>query len=219
MQTQISGRPAFNYLEVDLEPGQTITTLPQYIAILEADLSVKPMLNGGLGRVLLKRLFSNEQLFLHQISNRTESDRKLTLAPTMPGEIRSIRLDQEAFNLQPGTLLGCTSGITLGLRWAGLTSFASREGLLKLQVRGTGIVWYTGLGNLIEQSVHGETVVDTNHLVAHDPSVEVRLQLTGGLFSGLLAGEGLITRVRGEGKVVLQTRSFSSMSSWLKPNR
>lgn len=217
MQTKISGRPAFNYLEVDLEPGETIVTLPQFISDLEADLELKPVLNGGFGRALLKKLFSGERLFLHRIKNRTESDRRITLAQTLPGEIRSIKLEQEAFNLQPGTFLACSSGIKLGLRWAGLTSFATREGLLKLQVRGTGTVWYTGLGNLIEQSVFGETVVDTKHLVAYEPSVEVQLQLSGGLFSGLLAGEGLVTRVSGQGKVVLQTRSLSSMTSWLKP--
>lgn len=219
MQAKISGRSAFNYLEIDLEPGHSITTLPQCLSDLEADLDLKPVLNGGAARALLKKLFGKEQLFLHRVSNNTESDRKLTLAPTMPGEIRSIRLEQEALNLQPGALLGCTSGITLGVRWAGLTSFATREGLLKLQVHGTGTVWYGGFGNLIEQSVFGETVVDTNHLVAYDPTVEVQLQLAGGLFSGLLAGEGLVTQVRGEGKVILQTRSLPSMTSWLKPNR
>lgn len=219
MQTKISGRPAFNYLEVDLEPGQCITTIAQCISDLEADLNLKPVLNGGLCRALLKKLLSYEPLFLHQVSNHTESDRRLTLAPSLPGEIRSIQLEREALNLQPGAFLGCTSGIKLGLRWAGLNSFATREGLLKLQVHGTGMVWYTGLGNLIEQSVFGETVVDTNHLVAHDPNVEVQLQLAGGLFSGLLGGEGLVTRVRGEGKVILQTRSLPSMTSWLKPDR
>lgn len=217
MHTKITGRSAFNYLEVDLEPGEKLTILPHAISDMEADLHLTPVFNGGPCRAPMKKLFSKERLYMHQVSNRTEGGRRLTLSHSLPGEIRCIELEDEAFNLQPGAFLACSEGIKLGLRWAGFTSLARREGLLKLQVRGTGKVWYTGLGNLIEQAVSGETIVDTNYLVAHDPTVEVRLQLSGGLFAGLLAGEGLVTCVSGEGRVILQTRSLSSLKNWLKP--
>ena len=65
--------------------------------------------------------------------------------------------------------------------------------------------------------VDGEFIVDTSHLVAYDPTIKLKLQLAAGLFSSFFSGEGLVTRVQGKGRVVIQTRSISGISSWVNP--
>jgi hypothetical protein len=44
-----------------------------------------------------------------------------------------------------------------------------------------------------------------------------QLQLAGGLFSSIFGGEGLVTRVVGHGRIVIQTRSVSGLASWINP--
>jgi uncharacterized protein (AIM24 family) len=59
--------------------------------------------------------------------------------------------------------------------------------------------------------------VDTAHLVAWEPQMKLKLQLAGGLFSSVFSGEGLVTRIEGTGKIIVQSRSLSGLGSWLNP--
>ena len=105
----------------------------------------------------------------------------------------------------------------MGLNWAGFTSLIAREGLFRMVVSGEGTVWYGAYGALVEKEIDGEYIVDSSHLVAYEPSIKLKLQLAGGIFSSFFGGEGLVTRVEGKGKVVIQTRSISGLTSWLNP--
>ncbi len=135
----------------------------------------------------------------------------------VPGELRCHELNGDEFNLQPGAYLASTEGVKLGLRWAGFVSFIAREGLFKLTVTGEGKVWYGAYGALLEKEIDGEYIVDTSHLVAYEPGIKLKLQLAGGIFSSFFGGEGLVTRVEGKGKIIVQSRSVSGLAGWLNP--
>jgi len=62
-----------------------------------------------------------------------------------------------------------------------------------------------------------EFKVDTGHLVAFEDGVDYTIQRVGGLKSTFLSGEGLVARLWGNGKVMIQTRSPATFSSWLYP--
>ena len=47
--------------------------------------------------------------------------------------------------------------------------------------------------------------------------MKLRLQLAGGIFSSIFGGEGLVTRLNGKGRYVIQTRSLSGLSGWINP--
>ena len=67
---------------------------------------------------------------------------------------------------------------------------------------------------MIEREVDGEFIVDTSHLVAYEPQLKLKTQLAGGIFSSFFGGEGLVTRVEGKGRIIIQTRSMSGLASW-----
>lgn len=217
MQTEIKGGPAFCYIDVDLAPGETIVTESDAMSSMDADIDLTANLNGGFFRGLLKKFLGGETLFISRFTNNTDVSRRVTLVQPTPGELRYEDLKDEAFNMQPGAYLACTEGVTLGLRWAGFVSWFAREGLFKMQARGTGRVWYGAYGALLEHEVDGEYIVDTSHLVAYEPSLKLKLQLAGGLFSSFFGGEGFVTRMEGKGKIIIQTRSLSGLASWLNP--
>ena len=39
--------------------------------------------------------------------------------------------------------------------------------------------------------------------------------MKGGIFSSIFGGEGLVTRVEGKGKIIIQTRSMDTLAGWL----
>lgn len=217
MKTEISGGAAFSHVHVDLEPGETIVAEPDAMSSMNADIDLTATLNGGFFRGLLKKFFGGESLFISQFTNNTNDTRRLTLVQPTPGEIRCRRMNGDVFLMQPGAFLACSDDVKLGLEWAGFISFIAREGLFRLKASGTGDLFYGAYGALLERDIDGEYIVDTSHLVAYEPGITLKLQLAGGIFSSFFGGEGLVTRVEGKGKIIIQSRSLSGLAGWLNP--
>ena len=156
--------------------------------------------------------FLNETLFVNQYHCAGEGE--LVLTQPFPGDIECIELKGNSLYLQPGAFLACEPGVTLGLGWAGFASWLGREGLFRLKVSGTGRIWFGAYGGIFAREIDHEYVVDTGHLVAYEPSVSLRVGMAGGIFSSFFSGEGLVSRMRGPGRVYLQSRSMESLVAW-----
>jgi uncharacterized protein (TIGR00266 family) len=187
------------------------------MASMDADIDMEARMNGGFLSAVKKKFLGGESFFINTFTNNTQGERRLTVTQGTPGEIRQVALRNSSICLQPGAYIASTPGITLGTRWAGFASGIGREGFFKLVVSGTGTLWYGAFGGLVDHQVEGEYIVDTGHLVAYEPHLKLKIQLAGGLFSSFFGGEGLVTRVEGYGKVVLQSRSLSGLAGWLNP--
>ncbi len=214
MKSEIKGGPAFGHVHVELDPGESFVAESDAMAAMSAELDMEAKFNGGFFQGLAKKFLGGESLFINTFTNNTKDKKTLTITQGTPGDVKAVELKGGTLNFQPGAYLASTPGIKLGIKFAGLSSFIAREGLFKLQVTGTGTVWYGAYGGLIEKEVNGEYIVDTAHLVSYEPQLTLKTQLSGGIVSSMLSGEGLVTRIEGKGKIVLQTRSMSGLSGW-----
>lgn len=217
MQADLKGSHAFAYLDVQLEPGETVTAEADAMSSMDAQLELRSRLNGSFFIALLRKFLGGETLFINDFSNPTAQQRRLTLVQPTPGEVRCIELNGDTLYLQPGAFLACTPGVKMGVKFAGLISWLAKEGLFRIVVSGQGKVWYGAFGALLEKEIDGEYIVDTSHLVSYEPGIQLKLQLAGSIFSSLFGGEGLVTRVVGKGKIVIQTRSISGITGWINP--
>ena len=217
MNVDIKGGKAFSYLDIELEPGDSVITESDAMSSMASDLDLTVKANGGFINGLLRKFLGGETFFISKFSNNTEGKRDLKLVQPTPGEIVCTDIDETGIYLQPGAFLACTGDVRMSLKYAGLTSFIAREGLFKIHVTGDGKLWYGAYGALLTKQIDGEYIVDTAHLVAYSPGIELKLQLAGGLFSSFFGGEGLVTRVVGQGEIVVQSRSLSGLGSWLNP--
>lgn len=217
MKANIKGGHAFSYVEVELAPGESIMTEPDAMSSMDASLDLTAHFNGGLIKGLLRKYLGGESLFISRFHNATSTPRSMTIVQPTPGEVLCKELNDEVYYMQPGAFLACEESVKIGLGFAGFASWIAREGLFRIKVSGHGKVWFGAYGALLEKEVNGEYIVDTSHLVAYDPSLRLNLQLAGGLFSSFFGGEGLVTRVSGKGKIVIQTRSISALAGWLNP--
>lgn len=214
MKSQVKGDNSCSYLDVHLEPGESVLAASDAMSSMAPDVEMKAMTNGGVWRALLRKLFGGGAFLISHFTNRSGGHRRTTFVSATPGQIRCLELgDDDSFCLQPGAFLAATDGVRLGLRWAGIVSWLAREGLFRLRVSGRGRVWYGAYGALVDKAVEGEYIVDTSHIVAYSPSIKLRVQRAGGLFGG----ESVVTRVVGKGTVIIQTRSLASVGEWVNP--
>jgi uncharacterized protein (TIGR00266 family) len=218
MKSQINGAPSFAHIHIDLGPGESIVAESDAMASMSADIDMQTRWNGGFLRAVLKRVLGDESLFVNEFINNTNIPQRITLTQPTPGDIREIELNNSSICLQPGAFIAATPGLHLGIRYAGLASFIAREGLFKLEVTGTGKLFYGAYGGIIEKQVVGEYIVDSGHLVAYEPQLTLSLKLSGGIISSFTSGEGIVTKVSGNGKIQIQTRSLEGLASWINPH-
>jgi len=217
MKTVINGAPSFAYLNVILDPGETIIAESDAMSSMSADLSMSAKLNGGFISGFIKKFLGGESLFVNHFTNTGSSPMKLTLVQATPGDMIEKELKGDSINFQPGAYIASTPGAKLGVKWAGFKSWFAKEGLFKLVVKGNGKVWYGAYGGLLEKEVDGAYIVDSSHLVSYPENFKLNIQLAGGLFSSFFGGEGFVTRVEGKGKITIQTRSMDGLKNWVNP--
>jgi uncharacterized protein (TIGR00266 family) len=214
---EIRYKPAFATLFLTLEPGDRLTAEAGAMASMAAKLSMQTALSGGLVPGLLKKFLGGESLFVNTFHNTTSQPQELVLTQSTIGDLGAIELRGNAMCLQPGAYIAHTPGVQMGMQWAGFSSWLAGEGLFKLKLSGTGLVFFGAYGGLTERQVNGEFVVDTGHLVAYEPGIQMNIRMAGGLVGSGTSGEGLINRLSGKGKIYLQSRSTSGLIRFLRP--
>lgn len=217
MEHEIKYGPAFSTLFITLSPGDSITAEAGAMASMDGSVTMKTIFAGGFFSALMKRIFGGETLLVNQFSNQTSQPLALVLTQSVVGDLYQIQLDYSSICFQPGAYLAHIGDIKLGLQWAGFASFIAREGLFRLKASGNGTVFFGAYGGISEQRIDGELVVDSGHLVAYDPHIKLQLGLAGGLFGSITSGEGIISRLSGQGRVFLQSRSIDGLVRFLRP--
>lgn len=212
METEIRNRPSFANIHVALGPGDRIVAEADAMASMSSTIEMSTRFNGGFFGAVSRRLLGRESLFVNEFTTAARGE--LVLTQAFPGDIQCVELQGNTLYLQPGAFVACEAGVKLGTGWAGFASFIGREGLFRLKVSGQGKVWFGAYGGIFAREVPAEYIVDTGHLVAYEPSCRLGVGMSGGIFSTFFGGEGLVTRVRGPGRIYMQTRSFGGLVAW-----
>ena len=207
----------FSFLRVILPPGKEIITESGAMASMDKGIDLDTEFNGGFLKAIIIKLFGKETIFINTFKNESSQDQTLYLTQRAPGEIVAVDLKGESLFIQPGAYIASTPGIKFSLRWAGFSSWLAREGLFRIQISGRGRVWYGSFGAIIEKEVNGEYIVDSGHLLSYPKNMKLQIKLSGGIFSSIFGGEGLVLKLIGRGKIKLQTRSIGGLAGWLNP--
>ena len=89
------------------------------------------------------------------------------------------------------------------------------ERLFRLTVSGHGKIWFGAYGGIFTKDVTEIYIVDTGHLVAYENTIQMKVGMAGGIFSTFLSKEGLVSKVKGPGKIYLQSRSIGGLTTWI----
>ncbi|MEB3225207.1 MAG: TIGR00266 family protein [Synechococcus sp.] len=217
MKYEIRYKPAFACLFVTLEPGERLTAESGAMVSMDGGITMKAEFSGGFVNALLRRFFGGESLFVNVYQNTSNRPQTVILTQSMVGDIHRIDLSEGPICFQPGAYIAHTPGAKMGVHWAGFASWFAGEGLFKLQFTGTGRVFYGCYGGIMEKHINGEFIVDNSHLVAYDPGISMNIRMSGGVLGSLTSGEGLVNKLKGRGRIYLQSRSVSGLVGFLRP--
>ena len=210
----IECKPDFGYLQVQIPANKTLKVEASAMATMDSNISMKTKFKGGLSRFL-----TGESLFINEFTADAGSG-KLGVAPGVPGDMEHVYLEDETIYLQNSAYVASSPDLEIATKWQGLIKgFFSGENLFLIRAQGTGDLWFSTYGALIEIDVEDGYTVDTGHIVAFTEGLEYSVHSVGGYKSLFFSGEGLVCRFRGQGKVWVQTRKVGSLVSWINPFR
>ncbi len=222
-QFLVQHSPTYAQLEVKLSPGRSILVEASAMAAMDPSVTMKSKLKGGLLKGL-GRALAGESLFINEFSAGRERG-TLYIAPPMPGDVCHYSLDGSGgLIVQSGGFVACSPTVELDMKFQGLRGFFSGEGLFMLRASGQGDLWFSSYGGILEVPITGEYIIDTSYIVAFEDSLDYNVEVISGLsFRGLMTslvgGEGLVCRLRGEGRAWIQSRQLFNLLNFLYPFR
>lgn len=219
----IQHSPSYALLNVELSPGRTLLVEASAMAAMDPTVTMRSQLKGGLLKGL-GRALAGESLFINEFTARQERG-TIYIAPPIPGDVCHYSLGGTAgLILQSGAFVACSPEIELDMQFQGLRGFFSGETLFMLRATGNGDLWFSSYGGILEIPISGEYVIDTGYIVAFEDTLDYRVEVLAGLsFRGLMTslvgGEGLVCRLRGQGRAWIQSRQLFDLLNFLYPFR
>jgi len=215
MQVVEQGTAAFQILKCDLMPNESIIVEPGAMASQDVGIVPETSVNGSFIQALMLRFLGEESFFINEYINRSAKPQALYISQPVPGDIQVVEINNQEIFLEAGSFIARTQGVRTNVRWAGFASFIAGEGLFKLSFTGQGRVWFGCYGAVVEKEIVGDYIVDSGHLLLWPSTIQLELKLAGGLISSFLSKEGFVLKLKGHGKIRLQTRSVKGLAEWL----
>jgi len=185
---------------------------------------------GLLGTVMNagKRMLAGESLAFQYFSC-TGGSGLLSLAGTLPGEMKVIELDgTKGWFAEKDAFVAAETSVNFDIAFSGLRSgWKGGEGFILEKFTGVGTLLIAGAGNFIElnpASYGGKIQVHTGCLVAFEDTVRYGVERIGALnrqtvMSGLFGGNGFNqATLEGDGLVILQSMTMESLAHAIVKN-
>ncbi len=219
MHYEIKSSPDFAMIYCRLDQGDSIVAESGAMVSMTTNIKMKTQARGGILAAAKRKLLGGESIFQNTFTAESDNARVM-LAPGSPGDIIAFDLeDGKSLMIQSSAYVAATPEVKLDTKWGGAKGFFSGVGLFLLKATGPGTVFVASYGAIYPKKCDGEYIVDTDHIVAFEDSVTYSVTKVGGIKSLFLGGEGLVARFQGNGMIYAQTRSPSSMASFLHPYR
>jgi uncharacterized protein (TIGR00266 family) len=218
MDVEISYRPAYSLGIITLGGNEEVRVEGGSMVAMSAGITLETGATGGFLKSLGRALLGGESFFQNTY-RAPAGGGELMVAPALPGDLFTLRLEGESLMVQSGSYVASELSIDVDTKWGGAKTFFAAEGLIMLRAAGTGRLILSSYGAIHELKLAAgqQYTVDTGHLVAFDKEMGFQVRRIGGVKSTLFSGEGLVVDLTGPGRVLMQTRSADAFLSWLIP--
>ena len=218
---EITHAPAYASLRLCLQPNQTVFVESGGMAAMDSCINIKSKVQGGLMKGL-GRMLGGESLFLSEFTAVGTGD--LYISPGVPGDIQHYYIDGTGLMIQSSGFVASSTTVEIDSKFQGFKGFFSGEALFLIKTTGRGDIWFSSYGAIVEIPIAGDYIVDTGYIVAFEDTLNYSVEMLGGLSfkglrTGILGGEGLVCRFRGNGRLWVQSRKLSTLINFLNPFR
>jgi uncharacterized protein (TIGR00266 family) len=113
--------------------------------------------------------------------------------------------------------------VQIDIKFSGMTDFFSDAATCLLRMIGSGDLWFSSYGGILEISVKDHFLINTGYIVAFEETLNYQIQAIAELTinhprTKYYGGQGLVCRFEGEGKVWIQLRQANSFLNFLEPS-
>ncbi len=214
-------------LEVELDPGETVIAEAGMMNYMEDGIGYETRMGDGSDpdQGLMSKLFSagkrmltGESLFMTHFSNDGAGKQRVAFAAPYPGDIVPVNMAEIGQRLycQKDAFLCAALGTRLSVAFSKKlgAGFFGGEGFILQKLEGDGMAFIQAGGTVVRKELNNETLrVDTGCLVGFSEGISYDIELTKGMKSMLLGGEGLwLATLSGTGSVWIQSLPFSRLA-------
>lgn len=216
-------------LVVQMRKGEIIVAESDAMLCMDSSLELTGAMRGGFLAAVGRRLLNDESFFQQQIT--AKEDGRVLLAPTLPGGIAVMEIDQNrSILMNDGAFLACDSSVTVQnvTQSIGRAFFGGTGGFFIMEASGTGVLAVSGFGSVIEYDVKPgkDLLIDNYHVVAWDSHLKYEVAVNTakkGMLSSIVnsvtSGEGIVNRFYSSnnkpGKVYISTRNRNNFTNWI----
>jgi uncharacterized protein (TIGR00266 family) len=216
MDATITHQPSYAHLVVDLAPGESVIAEPGAMVGHSPGVTIDTSTTRDGLLSSARSLLGGESAFANEFTATGGEAGRVTFAPPKPGDISRHTLDDETLYAVDGAFLAAdATDIDIASEFGGLKSVLAGASVMPLALTGTGTVFLESFGGIERVDLDpGESyVVDNEHVVAWEESVDFDARRVGDLKATLLSGEGVVMEFTGGGSVWYQTRGLDAFTS------
>jgi uncharacterized protein (TIGR00266 family) len=213
MRFDILYRPAHSLAVAQLDSGEEVRAEAGAMISMSSNIAVSTSSpfskqSGGLWKNLKRAVLTGETFFTNLYQARGGPG-EVTLAPTLCGDMAVHDLvPAESLIIQGSSYVAAPDSVRIDTKFQGFRGFLSGETLFFLHASGQGPVLVNAFGAIEAIDLDGELVLDTGHLVAMTSTLRYDIGMASrGLIGSFLSGEGLVLKIRGRGRLYVQTRN------------
>ncbi len=217
MNIDIKYNPSYSLAVVSLQSSEKIQSEGGAMVSKSTNVTIQTQRSSA-GKGIMKSLktaFLGGESFWMNTFTAENGAGEVTLAPTLPGDVKLINVEKTIY-IQSSSYLAGSPLLDIDTKFQGLRGFFSGESLFFLKVSGQGPLLISSYGAIEEIQVNGSLIVDTGHIVAFEEGLGYEIRKLGGWKSFFLGGEGLVCHFSGNGKIWIQSRNVPALSKWLR---
>ncbi|HWA72073.1 MAG TPA: TIGR00266 family protein [Polyangiaceae bacterium] len=214
MQIDIQYNPAHSLATVHLNAGESIRAEASAMVSMTRNIDVQTNAGHAAGGGFfggLKRAVVGGESFFQNLYTARGYGAHVTLAPRLCGSmvVHEMNPAVDLF-IQGSSYVAAPDSVRIDTEFQGFKGFLSGESLFFLKASGHGPVLMNAFGAIETRELDGELILDTGHLVAFTAGIEYSIgKASKGFIASYLSGEGLVLRLRGRGRLWIQSRNPS----------
>ncbi len=208
MNIEIINKKNYPIVEVTMNQGEKFKLESGAMLYKSPEIVLSAKTNGGIFRAAKKSLIGGENFFA-TTAESTGNNAVIGIAPKGLGDLFHIKLEGTNWYLEDGVFLASSDTVEYNVvrnKNLGSALFGGSGGFFLLKTSGTGDILVEAFGSIIEKElVNEEFYIDNYHVIGWEETLTHSISVSSGVF-GYKTGEGLVTKLSGTGKVLLQTR-------------
>lgn len=216
MNYEIESRPTYSVLEVGLDPNESVVAESGAMIWMSSSVQLNTSARGGMFKSLRRSALGGESFF-QNVFEAQDAPGVVAFSPGQPGDIVAVDLSRGDVLMEDSAYLASQQDVTIDTTFQGFRGLFN-EGLFILRATGSGLLFFSGYGDIEEIEVNGTYIVDNGHAVAWDSTLTYEIT-RGRSIRSFLFSDQLLLRFGGRGRLWVQSRNPQALANWVHPFR